>query len=100
MRSFRCVWASEVKSPWQAEPTVFVYAKTVTNHVKFWEAIKDDASSSYFLMVSPIMLGPDDDAASLNKDDVQAACKIASGIENAKAGLGHIRCPDALRPVL
>lgn len=100
MRVFRCVWASEIKTPWQDRPTVFVYAKTVTNHVQFWEAIKDGASSTYFLMVSPIMLGPSDNAASISKSDVQAACKIAQGIKNAKAGLGHIRCPDNLQPVL
>lgn len=89
MRWFRCVWASRSNSSWDVNPTTFVYAKTVQNHVKLWETIKGDAVSSYFLMVDPLIIGPDETNDAILEGDVAAARTVAKSLRNAKAGLGR-----------
>lgn len=94
MRQFRCVWATEIKTPWHATPDVFVYAKTVPNHVKFWDKIKDGATSDYFLMIEPLSLRNQRSLQDIFEGDVAAARQVAKRLKGARAGLGVIGPPE------
>ena len=94
MRQFRCVWATEIRTPWRSTPDMFVYAKTVPNHVQFWEQIKDGATSRYFLRIDPLA----STSGELSREevfeaDVAAARAVAQTIKGARAGLGVIGPP-------
>lgn len=96
MRQFRCVWATEVRTPWRSTPDMFVYAKTVPNHVQFWEQIKNGATSQYFLKIDPL-IAPSDELSqqAVFEADVAAAQAVAKTIRGARAGLGVIGPPGS-----
>ena len=75
---------------------MFVYARTVPNHVQFWEQIKNGATSQYFLKIDPL-IAPSDELSqqAVFEADVAAAQAVAKTIRGARAGLGVIGPPGS-----